>query len=238
MSWQLTSATATLESSSWNGVLDLENPQNGFAIESDDGLKTSLFPIALAPMPATPLLSECYVRQGDLIVVYPPVTRTPSGSQESGRPFSLQLDYRILPIESHIKSTLTTAANPLEKGLLVELWISLQTYLLDTHPSVEMDLHLNPTSAPPSTHPIAILSGTCPPSGLQVTYFVDPHDQRDTKWRHHDVHHKATFFGHFMEKGVIRRARLRCLVTRKPVCSDFIADQYQQLVESPLPLTT
>jgi len=228
MSWQLSSSTATLDTSSWNGVLDLEQPQNGFAIESDEGLKTSLFPIALMPVPATPLLSECFVRQGDLIVVYP---------QRDGRPFSLQLDYRILPVESHIKSSITAAANPLEKGLLVELWISIQTYLLDTHPSIEMDLHLDPTPTPPSVHPIAILSGTCPPSGLHVTYFVDPHDQRDTKWRHHDVHHKATFFGHFMEKGVIRRARLRCLVTRKPVCADFIADQYQQLVESPLPLT-
>ncbi len=228
MSWQLSSSTATLSTSFWSGVLDLENPQNGLSLESDNGLKSNLFPISLMQTPATPLLSECFVRQGDLIVVYP---------QREGRPFSLQLDYRILPIESHIQSAVTTAANPLEKGLLVELWISLQTYLLDTHPTIEMDLHLNRTSAPPSTHPIAILSGTCPPSGLHVTYFVDPHDQRDTKWRHHDVHHRATFFGHFMEKGVIRRARLRCLVTRMPVCSDFIADQYQQLVESPLPLT-
>jgi len=228
MTWQLSSATATLDTGTWSGALDLENPQNGFSIESDNGMKTSLFPLAIPNSPATPLLSECFIRQGDLIVTYP---------QRDGRPFSLQLDYRILPIESHIVSKLTVAANPLEKGLLAEIWISLQTYLLDTHPSLEMDLHLDPTSAPPSTHPIAILSGTCPPSGLHVTYFVDPHDQRDTKWRHHDVHHRATFFGHFMEKGVIRRARLRCLVTRNPVCSDFIADQYQQLIESPLPLT-
>jgi len=228
MSWQLSSAIATLTTDFWSGSLDLENPQNGFSLESDNGLTTSLFPISLLPSPATPVLSECFVRQGDLIVTYP---------QRDGRPFSLQLDYRILPIESHITSKLTDIADPLEKGLLVELWISLQTYLLDTHPSIEMDLHLNPSLAPPSTHPIAILSGTCPPSGLQVTYFVDPHDQRDTKWRHHGVHHRATFFGHFMEKGVIRRSRLRCLVTRKPVCSDFIADQYQQLIASPLPLT-
>jgi hypothetical protein len=228
----------------WVGELELRRPDLGLRVTCDSRSgnpdvsatnDTHLFALdfpsdglGLSGRETQPLLQETFVRQGDLITSYP---------QRPNRPFSLQLDFKVLPIQTNVKSALTDAANVVEEGLLVELWISQQTYLLDTHPSVAMNVLLKPATAPPSRHAIAILSGQCPPSGLYVTYMVDPHDQIDTKWEHHDSLHVARFFGHFMEKGVIRRARLRCLVTKKPVCSDFIAEQYKQLVDSPLPLT-
>ncbi len=49
---------------------------------------------------------------------------------------------------------------------------------------------------------------------------------------------KLRLFGNFMEKGVIRRGRIRCLVSSAPIAAAQLQAAYEQFADSPLPLTT
>jgi hypothetical protein len=50
-------------------------------------------------------------------------------------------------------------------------------------------------------------------------------------------HCRLRFRADFMEKGVIRRARCRWLVSNRPFERDELAQAYHAFIDSPLPLT-
>ncbi len=91
--------------------------------------------------------------------------------------------------------------------------ISIQTPLLDTNPEVEVATYLATSSCAfrEQIHPDDAAPGASEPSG------------------------EHTLFGHFMEKGVIRRVRLFAAFAPS---ADELDALYANFLAAPLPLTT
>ncbi len=208
--WTLVDGRANFDVGQWNGRFDLAKPTAGLSIASQSQATIKGLLAIEFDHPHEPFLKDCYVRQGDLIVAYP---------QRENRQFSLQLDYRI--IESS------------KEQLLLELWVSIQTYLLDSRPLVKV---VCPGGVAPAKISSPIVGSV---GNFSCAWFIHPRDQGDSKVTANEMsgHVSAQLFGHFMEKGVIRRARLRCLVSLKALSQAAIDDAQSQFAASPLPLT-
>ncbi len=140
--------------------------------------------------------------------------------------FAFQLDFRAVP-----ESALATAACGFD------IWLSVQTQLLDSHPTLEID------------HPGAA-SGWSGTPGIQscnsahgfAALLIHPSDLVQTELIAPSTGQQGTgqlrLFGNFMEKGVIRRGRLRCLVSETPLSAAALQSAYECFADSPLPLTT
>ncbi len=180
---------------------------------------------------------EVYSRQGDLIARY---------QQTEQDTFAYQLDWQLLAPQG-----------PFVAG--VELWLSIQTDLLNTRPQLEVTtqaLHGNSwrilqhcemmedqDESEVGRGPAALVcearSGDRTSHGLTGVWLIAPGDQRHTRLQTNDSQstQSVRLFGHFMEKGVIRRARMRFLLAAQTITNQHIASAYCDLAESPLPLT-
>lgn len=134
--------------------------------------------------------------------------------------FAFQLDFRAVP-----KSQLSSAACGFD------IWLSVQTQLLDSHPKLE--IHHPGTGQWKSQPAMQTCSG---PAG-DVAVLIHPSDLMQTELME-PAKAKLRLFGNFMEKGVIRRGRVRCLVGETSLSSDQLQNAYSSFAESPLPLTT
>lgn len=218
--WTLRGTSAAFSTAEWSGKIDLEDPARGLELSCGSTEPTSGFlGVDFAP-PCRPFEKDCYVRQGDLISAYP---------QRDNRKFSLQLDYRLLEATAD--------------RLLIELWISIQTYLLDSRPTVTVSCRADDDSG--RTQGLdndrtnrAVIEGSIG-RALHWAWLIHPRDQGDTSWQWKADQHvyEADLFGHFMEKGVIRRARMRCLIGTTELTPLEINEAYQTFAASPLPLT-
>jgi hypothetical protein len=208
--WKLVGGQASFVTDQWEGRMDLTKPSSGLSLAFANRPRLNSLLAVEFTTPNEPFLKDCFTRQGDLIVAYP---------QREHRNFSLQLDYRL--VESS------------KAQLLLELWVSIQTYLLDTHPSVRI---ICPGSDSPATASNPIVASV---GDSSIAWFVHPRDQSDTKLvvDKSKSRVQAQLFGHFMEKGVIRRARMRCLVSQSPLSQSVIDEAQAQFASSPLPLT-
>lgn len=210
---------------------------------------------AVRPMPAhgsQPL--EVYSRQNDLIVRY---------GQGPAEQFSYQLDWRLLE-------------TPAPFIAAIELWLSIQTDLLDTQPELEVtcsapagrswstfehqQLAADPqASATGATAietqsieggrgPAALLCSGLPTAAdraaMQGLWLIEPTDQRHVRRCSGDdqAEQQVRLFGHFMEKGVIRRARMRFLLAeasgaQAAITQEQVIAAYRDFANSPLPLT-
>ena len=248
MIWKLDQSQAEFRFNDWHGHFDLAHPEQGLQIVGPGNSKLNNLLGVFFTQPHQPILQDCYARQGDLIVVYPP---------RELRKFHLQLDVRLLESTS--------------ESLLVELWISVQTYLLDNHPAVKVGCPVLPTNvdvyrdspwamlerdetgllvadrlvaadplvATVERKKIAVIHGQFPDLGMNIAWFNHPRDQVDTAWSQATDKNgiEAKLFGHFMEKGVIRRSRMRCAISNKSQSQADLESAYQAFVASPLPLT-
>ncbi len=196
--------------------------------------------------PHASLAEEVYSRQGDLIVRY---------RQSPADTFAYQLDWQLLPATAPFVAA-------------VELWLSVQTDLLDTEPELEIacrasigqgwrvfehqqicdsNLDSQKDSASAVTcGPAALLCGpiadNAKTSTVEATsglWLIEPTDQCNTRRSTEDdqTTQRIRLFGHFMEKGVIRRARMRFLLATGVVSAEHISHAYRELADSPLPLT-
>ena len=242
MIWKLDQTRAEFRCDQWHGTFDLAKPELGLKVIAPNKANlTDLLGVAFQK-PNQPMSQDCFVRQGDLIAVYPP---------REMRKFHVQLDYRMLESTS--------------ERLLVELWISVQTYLLDNHPVVSvqtpfdalgLDVYnadaagtlvldeqplptLGNANALLVPRMIAVAYGSFPDTDLSIAWLNHPRDQFDTTWSHATDKQcvEARLFGHFMEKGVIRRARMRCLISSQPLNQSHLQEVYDAFITSPLPLT-
>ena len=158
---------------------------------------------------------DCYVRENDLIAIYPQVFPWA---------FGFQVDFRF------------------QKGLVagvdaLELWLSVQTSLLESAPK----LTLQPTADGASWkgdrywvagHGHAVI----------MPHPLDRADCRATASPKTGDVSQIDCFGRFMEKGVIRRARWLLAwstspTSKSPLSSSTIDSVHQRFAESPLPLT-
>jgi hypothetical protein len=218
--------------------------------------------LSLTPQPKHSLIpEEIYTRQHDLIARF---------AQSEKDQFAFQIDWRVLAAEA-----------PFVVGL--EVWISLQTQLLDTSPSMQLissgeaawqawpgrqaergDEGI-PIGSPQFDHRGAEVrdrvqrnsdsgdnssSHDChfgpAPAALHTEFgdlsglwLIDPRDQGQVSMQSEptDRVQRATLFGEFLEKGVIRRARMQFLVATGPLNDSEIEMAHRQLVERDLPLT-
>jgi len=186
-----------------------------------DGRYTSirepLLALAIVPSEATlpinidfPPCGDAYVRESDLIALYP---------QQYPWPFGYQADFRY--------------RDDLPGGMQsLELWISVSTSMLECNPK----LHLIPETkvTPSPVREIAIATHG------RSALIVHPLDSADCESvlggdsagvGHWDV------FGGFMEKGVIRRARFLCAWSKQQEASPAWEQVLDWFSQSPLPLT-
>ena len=260
MHWRLSEAAAQ----GFAGASQIEvHPSSPAQAASWKISPSSVSPWEFASVTAHPthasLPEEVYSRQGDLIVRY---------RQSSTDTFAYQLDWQLLP-----------AAEPFVAA--VELWLSVQTDLLDTEPELEIacrardgqgwrvfehqqldDSEVTSKNDPTLVRgPAALLcghtAGETQVSRIEKSrieksrieksnaellcglWLIEPSDQCNTRRCTQDdqATQRLRLFGHFMEKGVIRRARMRFLLAPGAIADEHVRQAYRALADSPLPLT-
>jgi len=158
------------------------------------------------PMPPC---TDAFIRQRDLIASY---------AQEYPWPFAFQLDFR-----SH-----SSAVEGIET---MELWLSVQTSLLTSHPQLWV--------RPSADSPVTANGEMVVSENHHVALMIHPLDREDCRSVATSKHRieRVEAFGRFMEKGVIRRARILLAWSAHPVQAKQWRAVYAPFAESPLPLT-
>jgi hypothetical protein len=256
--WLLNSSRAELHAGALYGQLDLSRPELGVGQLTIDGqpFNGSFFGVlpcaqtepGVSP-PATDELSrsprqvaDAYVRGGDLIAAYRP---TPEW------PYATQIYWQITYADraAHLLSSMS-------------LLVSLQTHLLDTWPTMCIEtrlaadevLHLD--CATGKQNGVRVLSsativehsgsGACcilyRLGGMPLTYveMMEGSDMRQVSIRRGDdriCHARWELFAEFLEKGVIRRARMHALLVPRSCDTELARAAYNALQLQPLPLT-
>ena len=225
MVWTVTQRTATLEMNGCQWSFNLDQPQFGVSVQPIDGEHWQLLQVHPSPAHACQV-DDSFVRGSDLMVRY--------GQSESDR-FAFQLDFRALS---------QNALGPFAGGL--DIWLSVQTQLLDSHPTLEVRNQLlsarlsaiDPSGEPATDDSLAALfyqtDAAC------VAIMIHPSDRCQTELVSSPdaLSSGIRLFGNFMEKGVIRRGRLRCLIGQAAIDQHQLVDAYAKFAASPLPLTT
>ncbi len=166
--------------------------------------------------PSIPVQSEflacqdTYVRQRDLVASYP---------QQEPWTFGYQVDFRV--------------HESLGEGCQgLEIWLSIQTSLLESMPQI----WLQPESPAYQWHPDGLLIA----EHHRAAVVVNPLDRTDCQFiaaRPDANEGRLEFFGGFMEKGVIRRARLMLVWSDQAIAGSTWSLLQRAFSESPLPLT-
>ncbi len=219
--WSLQSPSAQLNHSALSGWIDVSQPQAGLRKIAVQGVRFDGH--ALAVSRATdhqwPLrLAEAYVRGGDLVAAYEPAAVWP---------YAPHIYWRAMNVETDIASL----------GAL-SLLVSVQTHLLDTCPRVAVTTEL------PADELIQI--GGCivwrfPGSAISYAEMMLPSDYCAVKIEpevrgKHRVNWEL--FAEFLEKGVIRKARLNAVLLPRQHDIALATACYAEFAAQPLPLTT
>lgn len=234
MQWLTTGNVAKLQWNRWHWNFDLTQPRAGLRVEHGArGHVAELLEVEPTPKHACEI-EDTFVRGSDLMVRY--------GQSEADQ-FTFQLDFRAVA-ENELGSFAC--------GL--DVWLSVQTQLLDSHPTLTVRSHadeaewsvLNIEGQLSTDRAPAAL--TCDNAAASIALFVHPSDRvqaelitrSETRAESCQLGSACCLrlFGNFMEKGVIRRGRLRCLLSEQPIDRVAIAATYNMFAASPLPLTT
>ena len=226
MSWSITQQVVTLQLTGWKCVFDLAQPQLGIRVRPE-GSETAWQLLQVFPSSSHACqIEDSFVRGADLMVRY---------GQSDTDMFSFQIDFRAVP---------PSALGPFACGL--DMWLSVQTQLLDSHPTLEVRSHVpsgqwlavDNQGQPALDDSLATLS--CHTSSGSVAIMVHPSDQCQSELLGTaDLSSsRVRLFGNFMEKGVIRRGRVRCLFGHSTIKANDLARAYDHFAISPLPLTT
>jgi hypothetical protein len=158
----------------------------------------------------TLVCKDAYVRQNDLIATFP---------QADPWAFGYQVDVRV-------------HQNLMDAIQGIEFWLSIHTSLLDANPS----LTIRPMAIGPQWKQDGVLIG----DNQRAAMMIHPLDESDCRviasHRTKELE-RLEVFGGFMEKGVIRRARLFLAWSDSKVKTLVWQDVLQSFSESPLPLT-
>lgn len=233
MQWLTTGNVAKLQCGSWQWTFNLAEPHAGLQAEhAERGRVAQLLEVRPTPRHACEI-EDSFARGSDLMVRY--------GQSESDQ-FAFQLDFRNVP-ENEL--------GPFACGL--DVWLSVQTQLLDSHPTLEVRSHAGQaqwSAVDEEGRPLAGQSPSallCEHAAASIVLFVHPSDRPQAELITESDSGTASgqlgracclrLFGNFMEKGVIRRGRLRCLLSETPIDRVALAAAYNMFASSPLPLT-
>lgn len=244
VSWQLDGTTAQLQTPQLRATIDLLNPQAGLGrlVVRDESI--SGFVLGIAPGTTAALtkqeLSETFVRGDDLVVTY---------AATDERPFSLQIYWRATINEQGI--------------LLLDTILSLETDLLESFPGLTAITQLPATAAWSLPDDESDDESTAEKIAVNAQQSIDLNDaplllqSPQLDWSYAESPHpddrgesrltcsaEKTFTierqlgGRFLEKGVIRRLRIRGVFL--PKADDFeLASQCLAGLETEAPpLTT
>jgi hypothetical protein len=246
--WKVDAATARFDSPELAFHVDVARPQRGmhdFQLgwqgKSQSVPDAAILCAHLSSRDQPENVVDTWTRGADLVVVY---------DQSPQRPFRSEIYWRVL--DPH---------GPFRTG--VELIVSVQTSLLDALPQLTMSSSLPASTATwvldparlelarswqssdpallatsDAGHGIFLLrSESLPFSYVEMVYPADfvsaalrgQAGRTELQWQ---------FFPESLEKGVIRRARLRCLFIGREGDVAWAADCYRDFVASPTPLTS
>lgn len=230
--WSFNGSKATGQYGSWEWLTAVHHPELGMELKHSQQSVWRWFQVAVEG--GVPLRTvEAYERGADLVARYP---------AEGERTFTCQFDHRCLM--------------DVDPSLFVmEHWVSVQTHLLDSNPEIQIGFREEMPlferwglrrytfelaaweSNPSLMLAVAMVSGQVR-SGVSVAIMVHPLDCAEIEWSGWDSSPLSLkFFGGFMEKGVIRRARMRCIVSLRRFEPHELIEQYRMFATSPLPLT-
>lgn len=219
--WRLEANQANLAGGPFNLLLDLNHPEHGATLRRDSPISQSLWAWAHGGLRAN--LVESYLRGRDLVARYEPV---------DGAPFHTQVYWRCETPSSESDS------------LRLSLILSIHTDQLDTHPTYTVESAMSDCNASEiQTDATASLSpGTLFTADDQSWSMVETSQPGEaiscsgskataaaaSRWR---------LFDQFLEKGVIRRARLSLVVAQGVIDASRAASLCRELQAAPAPLT-
>ena len=215
MSWDLRDSNAKWHGPNGSLEVALTHALRQPLIQIQDAAKRTVLSVGITPSErqvndsATELLlGDAYVRQNDLIAMFPELAPWR---------FGYQIDLRVLKDDP-------------ADILAVEIWLSIHTSLLDSHPQLELQLR--------GERFIAAEGRVWISQSSRMVLMVHPLDQRDCHIEQQGDELAMRVFGRFMEKGVIRRMRFRLILAQRPETAMFWQDRFNEFSKSPLPLTT
>lgn len=234
--WSPLRTVAEISLQGWRVELDPSKPTTSLSLNCPNG--TSWQALTIEPLPGHSLYAEeIYVRQQDLIARF---------GQMGMDEYSFQIDWR-----------LTTPPDGFDVG--IEVWISVQTNLLNVFPKIQVSSrgvckwtgiqHHQLVNAidkdDDSTEDWANVNGnsiaalTTSVQGCSGLWLIDPRDLQQVHWKSDlsRLNQSAVLFDEFLEKGVIRRARMQLLASQHPLALPDVQRAYQQLIGRELPLT-
>ncbi len=249
-SWELVdNHHAQLTGNSLTALVDAHTPQQGLFHLAVGGQSLAGRLLAVRFLPdggrTNSVLAESYVRGDDLVATY---------VQVDEQPYRPQLYWR-----------LQLAHDELQAMAAIYLLVSVQTNRLDSHPqmlvtsgvtaaevwhldaageAVPIDLSSDSAvSLSPDDGAGCVLLRTVAGDGSQISYaeMIHPSDFGNLVVRRTDdgeIQTEHRLFASFLEKGVIRRARLRGVLLERKGDVEAAAAWYQALVSDRLPLTT
>jgi hypothetical protein len=234
--WSPLRTVAHFAQQDWSVELDPARPTSFLTLSSPTGIRWEA--LAINPLPNHSLhAEEIYVRQQDLIARF---------SQVGKDQYGFQVDWRLLDTISDF-----------EVG--IEVWISLQTNLLDSAPKIQarsrgvgawkswthqqLVSQVGPSDDASqgwsSQNASAIAAISSSTQDCSCLCLIEPRDLQQVSWTSQPSNNEqqAELFGQFLEKGVIRRARMQLLASKKQIGLLEIQRAYQQLINRELPLT-
>lgn len=222
--WKLTGTQAHLTCEEFSVSVNAAEPARGATdlLVAGQSIAATLF--AWAPCDAAaPPLAECYVRGDDLIAEYRP--------------------YEGFPFKTHVYWRYQPALAPQESSTL-QLVLSVHTHRLDTHPVYHVWSDVNNGAwqlvAADGGALGAMASGEN--GNYALVQSAEPGDfvsSRGPELSVADKRPRATWrlFDEFLEKGVIRRARIGVAMTPKGLSAEDAAAICRQIQRHPTPLT-
>ena len=248
--WKVERTKATLSTSEIEGSVDLASPESGLTVKNAFG--KSLHDGTILAFTHVPRVerfnSDQYVRGGDLVATY----QSDNSEKKSGNELRLtdQVYWRHFSLEDPCRCHGT------------ELVISLQTDRLDLQPRIQIRTQLVAHNAslvqlkdgqpeietitnsldfdPSGVIGILVRNQEDKWSYLQSLHFTDEHscDRIQVRVDENHVEISVLLLVDHLEKGVIRRARLRgAFLNTIDVKSDALSHWFAEFAESELPLT-
>lgn len=201
----------TLEMNACDGCLNLS------ASRAHDAPVTGRIQLVGMPLPS---ISESYVRGDELHLVLP---------QTDGCQVGLELALLVVEASS--------------QQFVLESVIALQTLLLDLHPRVELKTNWKGTTSerwrmdPVNSSRWYNSDESTTEAGIQLAVLLDPRDRFSINESQAGTQ-RLSFFGDFMEKGVIRKVQPWWVWSHSGVDTAVRRQLADELSARPLPLTT
>jgi hypothetical protein len=234
--WSSLRTVAEYSQPGWRVALDPALPSSPLVLESTSGTRWEA--LAITPLPGHSMVAEeIYVRQQDLIARFGQI-----GTDE----YSFQVDWRLIEA-------------PLGFDVGLEVWVSLQTNLLDTAPKIQVasqgigawtgwrhqqlvsdaDASSDADQGWSSGNVDSMAGLLSSGKSCSCLWLIEPRDLQQVHWtsKPSSLVQQAELFGAFLEKGVIRRARMQLLVSHQPIALPDVQRAYQGLINRELPLT-